>query len=923
MGLTIEPPHDHGLTTQEVEQLQKEWGLNHVAAKTIPEWKKILDRYLDWVSLIILISAIISAAVPVNGDQGWTSFVMLILELQFVVWMGYYSDRNAGDAVAELAALSAPMCHCLRNGKWGSLPVKELVPGDIIGLKGGDVIPADSKLIGEGEPLKIDESSLTGECLAVTRHPGQEILAGAVVVSGELDAMVTATGVNSFFGKTMALLAVPPERGHLQQVLNRVSIALALFAVAGCAIILGVLTGHYDNPPGYSIVTVFVIFTSVVPIGMPVVTTTVLAVGAREMAREKAIVTRLSALEEMSGMEVLASDKTGTLTLNQLSLDKEDILNWGTHTKDDVLLYSCLSAKWENNDAIDKAVTNSLGDKKYVAGYRITKFSPFNPVDKKTTAHTITPTGEKLITTKGAPQIIGDMLADPAARQACADYIAERASRGLRSLGVARSDDDGQTWSLVGLISLLDPPRPDSGETIKLAQSMGVAVKMVTGDQFAIAVETCKRLGMGSTIMEGKTVMAGLKGGDEGKPDPVLIQHCDESDGFAGVYPEHKHMIVSALQAKGRLVGMTGDGVNDAPALKKANVGIAVAGATSAAKGAADIILTREGISTIIIAIVRSRKIFRRLEMYIIYRMASSVLILGFFFFAILIFDFEIPTWILVLISMLNDASVIATSYDAVHSSDYPLHWNMTKDLAIAFSIAMVGIVGNVLLVPFVRPDLWFEWPELDTEPALKTPPDNGVSTSGKEPALIFLSLSGMVQLNIILTRNPSFWWHFSKKSAPKPSPILLVPVTCFLGGSTFMSVYWNGNIKPDGQRYLFEGAGWHAVLLVWAYVFVFWVIADFFKVAISSVFVKADLIKDELKGHIDGKEKTPGWVKALDWPGETADKISDKIEACFDGMCSCFEKKEKKAKFQRTSVVSEKEGEGQVHVQVEGEKQA
>ncbi|GAQ86611.1 hypothetical protein KFL_003000045 [Klebsormidium nitens] len=362
----------NGLSNQEVETLRAQHGFNEVKTNQTPEWKKILWRYLDWVSIIIFVAAIISATVEVEGGRGWTSFVLLILELNLIVWVGYYSERNAGNAVKELEALTVPMAQAKREGKWQQVPARELLPGDIIALKGGDVIPADAQLVGVGEPLLVDESSLTGESLPVTRKPGDQVLAGATVTQGELEAQVTATGADSFFGKTIALLGAPEERGHLQTVLNQVSIAVAVISFFAVLVIVIVLLVDQDASPSYAVVTAFVIFVAAVPVGMPVVTTTVLAFGAREMAAERAIVTRLSALEELSGMEVLASDKTGTLTLNRLTLDKDDILAWGASSKDDVLLTASLSAKWDHNDAIDKAVTEAMGGDAKICFQRLT-----------------------------------------------------------------------------------------------------------------------------------------------------------------------------------------------------------------------------------------------------------------------------------------------------------------------------------------------------------------------------------------------------------------------------------------------------------------------------------------------------------------------------------------------------------------------
>jgi H+-transporting ATPase len=888
-----------GLSDPQVEELREKYGANEVKTKQEPEWRKIARRYYDWVSLLIIAAAIVSAAVPVDGGRGWASFGLLVFELNLIVWVGYYSDRNAGNAIKELEELSAPTAMVKRNGKWGELAVKELVLGDLLELKGGDIIPADCRLIGKGDAMKIDESSLTGESLPVTRGPGETVLSGASVTQGELEAVVTAVGPNTFFGKTIALLGAPEERGHLQKVMSKVTVALALFSFVCVLAILIVLLAR-GEPVGYCFVVFFVVFVSVVPIGMPVVTTTVLAIGAKEMVAEKAIVNRLSALEELSGMEVLASDKTGTLTLNKLSLDKEDIEAAGGRSADDVLLAASLSAKWDNADAIDTAVTAAVGgDKKAIEGYEIKKFTPFNPVDKKTTAVVVTPDSRELHVAKGAPQIIGETLADAGERQAVDAYIAERASRGLRAIGVAESSDGGATWALVGLISLLDPPRPDSAATIKRAQELGVEVKMVTGDQLAIAVETSRRLGLGTNIMEGKQLMA------SDAVDAQLAHQVNQVDGFAGVYPEHKHRIVEALQGKGRLVGMTGDGVNDAPALKKANVGIAVAGATAAAKGAADITLTQEGIGTIITAISRSRMIFRRLETYILYRIASSLLILGFFFFAIIILRLEMPTWVLVIISITNDMSAMFTSFDKVHTSAMPELWNMEKCLAVAIAQAIVGVGGTVLFLVLASIDRANWWHLFNIRLNVLAPENS--FTEGEVVAVMYLCLTALIQLNLLATRNPSFWWRFGSKTAPRPSLILLAPVAAFLLAATFIAVYWPARVEPDQSRGSMDGAGWAAVGITWAYVFVWWQLADLAKVIVQKIYRTADGHREACK-----REETPlpGWVAALDRPAEWADTASDRfttlIAACWAPVARCCGLRERFLPISRQEMQSE-----------------
>jgi H+-transporting ATPase len=422
---------------------------------------------------------------------------------------------------------------------------------------------------------------------------------------------------------------------------------------------------------------------------------------------------------------------------------------------------------------------------------------------------------------------------------------------------------------------------------------------MVTGDQLAIAVETSKRLGLGTNIMEGKALMAGATLNDE------LATQVNQVDGFAGVYPEHKHRIVDALQGKGRLVGMTGDGVNDAPALKKANVGIAVAGATAAAKGAADIILTEEGISTIITAISRSRMIFRRLETYIIYRIASSLLILGFFFFAIVILEFEIPTWVLVVISITNDVSAMFTSFDKVHTSPMPELWNMTKCICMASALAVVGIAASVLMLVLASVDRANWWHIFNF--TLTIPAEDRANVPGKVVAVMYLTLTALIQLNLIATRNPSFWWRFSKKTAPRPSLLLLLPVACFLLGATLIAVYWPLNVRPDGGRGAMDGAGWAAIGIAWAYVIIWWFLADLAKTIVSKVFRAADETTEHCKRDM---APVPRWVAVLNAPAAFLDRCSESLgkaaDAAWAPIARCFGLRQRRTDMSRAELRSE-----------------
>ena len=538
----------------------------------------------------------------------------------------------------------------MREGKWSSQPARVLVPGDIILCKLGDVIPADSILIdGHGE-LQMDQAALTGESLPVDKNAWEKLLMGSAVKRGEAHAVVTQTGPNTFLGKAAGLIASVKSEGHLQKVLLNITIWLLVTSIVLCAAIFARLytlpenpfylaNAHSESKIISSLSVVIVILVASIPIAIEVVCTSTLAVGSHRMAHMKVIVARLSAIEELASMSILCSDKTGTLTLNKLSL-REPML-FGDCTVADLNFFSYLASKKDkgSQDAIDFCIGNNLTDEQAALAltYKEELFIPFNPTEKRTLAKLVTPTGEYIEVTKGAPQVTMRMAwnaSDIEAKVVAA--VQALGDRGFRSLGVGiNRAGRGVTpkWEYLGILSLFDPPRHDTKATIERAHAFNIEVKMVTGDHGVIARETCRELGMGTNILNTEHLDTGIDAESRRKVNKTIR----EADGFAEVMPEHKFLIVERLREMGFVTGMTGDGVNDAPALKRADVGIAVAGATDAARAAADLVLTEEGLGVIIDAIFESRKIFQRMRNYIVYRIACTIQLLFFFFLVVMV----------------------------------------------------------------------------------------------------------------------------------------------------------------------------------------------------------------------------------------------------------------------------------------------
>ncbi len=483
----------------------------------------------------------------------------------------------------------------------------------------GDIVPADIKLV-SGDYVQVDESALTGESLPVEKHAEGVAYAGSIIQLGEMTAVVYATAMNTYFGKTAKLVEVARTESHFQKAVVKIGDYLIVLAASLVVLIFMVAMFRHESLIE-TLQFALVLTVAAIPVALPAVLSVTMAVGAAALAKRKAIVSKLAAIEEMAGMDVLCSDKTGTLTQNKLTLSEP--VPFPDYTKEEVILLGALASREEDQDPIDIAI---LSDAKalqtQIDRYIVTAFTPFDPVHKKTEASIRDTEGNVFKVSKGAPQVILALAANaPQIEDAVNQRVLELAEKGYRALGVAKTNKEGE-WEFVGIIPLYDPPRVDSAETIRTAEDMGVQVKMVTGDHTAIAKETARLINLGTNILSSQSLVD--------MKDSESQRLIEDADGFAQVFPEHKYSIVECLQAKGHIVGMTGDGVNDAPALKKADVGIAVESATDAARSAADIVLTLPGLSVIIDAIKESRKTFQRMNNYAIYRIAETIRVLFF-----------------------------------------------------------------------------------------------------------------------------------------------------------------------------------------------------------------------------------------------------------------------------------------------------
>ncbi|MDK2890594.1 MAG: H+-transporting ATPase [Methanoculleus sp.] len=772
-----------GLTGSEAQSRVQTYGYNEIPEKKKSPILKFLKYFWGPIPWMIEAALIISAVI-----QRWEDFAIISSLLLINAIVGFWQERQAGNAIEMLRERLAIEARALRDGKWQKLPARELVPGDIVRIRLGDVVPADIKLV-EGDYLSADESALTGESMPVDKHLSDVGYSGSIVKQGEMTGLVVSTGLNTFFGKTARLAEEAVTVSHFQKAVTKIGDYLIILAIALVSITFVVSLVRQENLLE-TLQFALVLIVAAIPAAMPAVLSITMAVGAVALARKEAIVSKLVAIEEMAGVDILCSDKTGTITENSLTLS--DIVPFEAATKEDVLLDAILASREEDQDPIDTAILTSEQAKSQqgqVANYRVLNFKPFDPVIKRTQATVEDADGARFSVAKGAPQVILQLTGGSRELEERIDELSnDFAKKGFRMLGVARSNDN-DTWVYTGVLGLHDPPRADSAATIKTAQGMGLEVKMVTGDHVAIAREIAREVNLKSDIVTADAFL--------NEHDTEAGEIVEKADGFAEVFPEHKYRIVSLLQGRGHIVGMTGDGVNDAPALKKADVGIAVAGATDAAKSAASIVLTKPGLSVIIDAVKESRKIFQRMDHYVTYRIAETIHALFFITLAILIFGFfPITALMIVLLALLNDIPIMTIAWDNVLYSRSPERWNMREILTLSTIIGFVGVVSSFVMLAIVQGPLHLPLEVIRS--------------------LIFLKLAVAGHLTVFVARTRGPFWSV------RPAPILLGAVIATQTFATLITVY-GIFVAP---------IGWPLAVFVWVYA-LFWAfgITDFIKV--------------------------------------------------------------------------------------------
>jgi H+-transporting ATPase len=885
-ALDSEEPFEfsHGITQDEADKRLKIYGPNKLPEKKIPKWYIFVQQLWQPMPIMIWLAAFVEAGIQNFLDMG------ILFLIQFAnASIGFYEITKAGDAIEALKKSLEAKATVKRDGVWKNISAELVVPGDMVLLACGSAIPADCR-INEGQ-IEVDQAALTGESLPVTMYKGDSCKMGSTVVRGEVEGTVEFTGADTFFGKTAALLKDSSEYSNLQKLLMSIIVVLVIISLVLCAIVLiYLLVKRVPTEEALSFVVVLLVAS--IPLAIEIVTTCTLALGSKVLSHEGAIVARLAAIEDLAGMSILCSDKTGTLTLNKMVIQEETPIYVEGESQYSLLRYAAMAAKWKEppRDALD-TLTLTAVDMPSMDAVEQLDFMPFDPIVKRTegTVKEIA-TGKVYKTTKGAPHVILKLVLGCGADHSIADKVEHDVHnfglRGIRSLAVAKTDENG-TWQMLGLLTFLDPPRPDTKSTIENANANGVAVKMITGDHLLIAKETCKVLEMGDYVKSADGLPM-LDPVTKEKPQNLARDYgdmCLAADAFAQVFPEHKYLIVECLREMGYKVGMTGDGVNDAPALKRADVGIAVQGATDAARAAADIVLTQPGLSTIVHGIVVARQIFKRIQNFVTYRIAATLQLLVFFFIAVFAFKpaeyrpkswghesydasgapnqflrrydspdwpefFHMPVLMLMLITLLNDGTMIAIGYDNVEARKMPEKWNLKVLFLVSSILGAVACISSLALLHWLL-DSW-------NHPSLFQGWGLGGISYGQVTTSIYLKVSVSDFLTLFSARTgEKFFFQVA------PSPLLLGAGFIALLASTILATAWPV-AHPDGI--LAVGLGlrkpYALAFYIWVYCIVWWWIQDAIKVGSYWVIRKFNIFGYMETGQLVLPESTVRYIQ-------------------------------------------------------------
>ena len=738
-ALKVNP--DTGLTHAEVDVRRKEHGYNEVAEQKGHPILLFLGKFWGLSAWMLETIMVLSAVLRKYPDLAVVSTLLVVNAV-----VSFMQERRAVGVVETLRRRLQVSARVRRDTSWQAIPARELVPGDIVRVRPGDIIPADVKLLTGA--LTVDQSALTGESKDADKAPGAVLSSGSVVRRGEGNGVVMLTGAKTYFGRTTELVQQARPKLHIDAVMAKV--VGWLFLVVGVLLAMVVIASFLRHTPLLEMIPLMLIlFMSAIPLSLPVMFTVSMAVGAKELAKQGVLVTRLSAAEDAATMDVLCVDKTGTITMNKLAVT--GVIPLEHSTEADVLFAGALASQEANQDPIDLAFLNAAKERHifdHLPKVTPVSFAPFDAKNRRTEA-VVEQNGQRLRVMKGAVRTVAEACGlHPPAIETLEARVSESAAKGYRMLAVARGPETGAPVVL-GLVSLYDPPRPDAGQLIATLHGLGVPVKMLTGDAQAVAREIGQGVGLPNIRRVADLKAAGAQAGNES------VDLLAGADGFAEVFPEDKYIVVKHLQAAGHVTGMTGDGVNDAPALRQAEVGIAVSTATDVAKGAASVVLTEPGLTNIVALVKQGRTVYQRILTYIINKISRTILKTAFVAIAFMVTGkFVMSSFAMLLLVFVTDVAKISLATDRVRPSRTPETWNIGPLITVSVVLGALMVVESLLV-------LWSGWSRCGLAAN-----NNALYTFS------FLTLLYFAAFSIVSARERRWFW------ATMPSKVVLVAVT-------------------------------------------------------------------------------------------------------------------------------------------------
>ncbi|ORC92747.1 proton motive P-type ATPase 2 [Trypanosoma theileri] len=869
-------PPSKGLTTAEAEELLAKYGRNELPEKKTPGWLIFVRNLWGPMPFALWVAIIIELAF-----QHWPSGATLLVIQIANATIGWYETIKAGDAVAALRYSLKPVAIVYRDGSWQRMHAAFLVPGDLVKLVSDYGVPADCT-VNHGV-IDVDEAALTGESMSVSIGAGEMAKMGSNVVRGEVEGTVQFTGQNTFVGKSAVLLqSVEADLGNIHVILSRVALLLTFFSFILCVAVFLYLRAKFRVNFANALYFSAQVFMVSIPLMVEIVVTTTLAVGSNTLSRHKVRVRNLYSVEKLARVNMLFTEKTGILTLNKMEIQDQCFTFEEGYDLRSILVLAALCTKWREppRDALEAMILEAA-DLDECDNYTQTEFVPFDPTTQNAAATIIERhSGKAFRVTRGAPHVILQLVYNQdEINDEVVEIIESLASRGIHCLSVAKTDSQGR-WHLCGILTFLDPPRPDMRDTIRRSKEYGVDVKMITGDHVLIAKEMCRMLNLNLNVLTADRLP---KVDVNDLPDDLGVSYSDMMlavGGFAHVFPKHKFMVVETLRQRGFTCAMTGDGVNDVPALKRADVGVAVQGATDAARAAADMVLTGPSLSVLVEAVLVSRQVFQRLLTFLTYRISASLSLVCFYFiacFSLTPLDygsvdphfqfFHLPVLMFMLITLLNDGCLMTIGYDRVVASRLPQRWNLPVVFTSAIILAAVACASSLMLLwvalqaygEETYPNSWFHGLGLAKLP------------QGKVVTLLYLKISISDFLTLFSSRTGGDWFF---KMAP--GIVLCFGAVLSLGGSTAVSFFlptW----RSDGL--LIEGLATGGKLSekllplwVWIYCIIWWIVQDAVKV-LAHIFMEwVDLFGCVSKVY--GGKKIAQYCRSVVYP-------SDPVKLC------------------------------------------